>query len=92
MNPIGLTLAEEEREHRSVGRTTVGQAGPGALGCRATLLPDGRVCGAEARIVVVWPDGDRTLVCDDCALRLRILAESHRVRLRTERVTPLYNG
>lgn len=88
MNPIGLTIAEEARERRSTAPpVTRGVRPPGVPGCQATTVPDGSACAAEAGYVIVWSDGDRSLVCGDCALRLRLLAESHRTTLRVSRLT-----
>jgi hypothetical protein len=85
MNPVGLTRAEEASQRAtSAGPRVIVLPNPGDPGGRATLPPDGRVCGAAVRRAITWPDGDRTLVCADCALRLTQLAASHQSSLRVD--------
>lgn len=81
--PVGLTRAEEEAEHRAPARAVV-CAATGRPRCRASVPPLGDDCPAEATRAVVWPDGDRTPVCADCAARLAQQAESHRSAVRVE--------
>jgi hypothetical protein len=79
VNPVGLTRAEEEKEHPPTPSTQQPPAPAGAQRCVATLPPDGKMCGAEARWLVVWtdPDAKKTPACTDCAKRFRALAQSH---------------
>jgi hypothetical protein len=88
MNPVGLTRAEEAREYALRGPRTVIKAPPGDPGCRATT-PAGEACGGAIAARVVWPgpDPDETLVCADCAIRLKMLAVSHRTVLHVDRVS-----
>lgn len=84
MNPVGLTSAERASEQPSAPRVIVLPV-PGEPSCRITVPPDGDACGAAATRRIVWPDGDVTLVCLDCALRMAQLAVlEYRTTLRVE--------
>lgn len=78
MNPVGLTRAEEEREHPATPTEPQPPAPVGTVQCIATLLPDGKKCGAEALWFIVWldPDDKKSPACTDCAKRLRTHARS----------------
>lgn len=77
--PVGLTRAEEEREHKQPEIRVVVRAPPGAEKCRASVLPDGGACPAAATYRVTWKDGDTTLMCRECALRMEQTAQPSRV-------------
>ena len=61
--------------------------------CRATVPPDGRVCGASAQYTIEWNplregEKEETPVCLDCAQRLKQLAEQeHKTKLKITRIT-----
>jgi|HubBroStandDraft_2_1064218.scaffolds.fasta_scaffold138638_1 hypothetical protein len=88
MNPVGLTRAEEEKEHPAP-TSHQPQAPAGTAQCVATLLPDGRMCGAEARWLVVWtdPEAPKTPACTDCAKRFRAMAQSHGSNIGVEPIS-----
>lgn len=79
MNPVGLTRAEEEKENPAAVPANQPPAPDGVPKCIATLPPDGKVCGAEALWLVVWPDPEskKSPACTECAKRFRALAQSH---------------
>jgi hypothetical protein len=79
VNPIGLTRAEEEKEQTTAPLMHQPPAPAGTRQCVATLPPDGAVCGAEARWLVVWrdPESPKSPACTDCAKRFQALARSH---------------
>lgn len=79
MNPVGLTRAEEEKEHPTTPAAPQPPAPAGTARCVATLPPDGKVCGAAATWLVVWqdPDAAKTPACTDCAKRFREQARSY---------------
>jgi hypothetical protein len=82
-DPIGLTRAEEASQQQTEAVPTV-KAAPGQPSCRITVLPDGEACGAAVERKIVWHDGETTLVCLNCAVRMSQLAESHKTILRVE--------
>ena len=83
--PVGLTRAEEEREQQlAPAPRAVVIAPPGAARCRASVLPTGAACPAEARVLVRWSDGDGTPMCVECAGRTQQLAQSYRAAVRVE--------
>lgn len=83
-NPIGLTRAEEEREHQQPEPRVVIKAPPGAIGCKVGRAVTGIDCDAAATCRVVWPDGDKTDACADCAERARLQAENLHFSIRIE--------
>jgi hypothetical protein len=52
--------------------------------CPAVRPPSREACGARPRFRVEWSDGERTDVCQDCALHLREIASEHHVMLKVE--------
>jgi hypothetical protein len=84
VKPVGLTRAEEEAEQPPEAPRAVAAVQPGRPRCQAAVPPTGDRCVAEARGHLVWPDGDRSLACADCARRLQQLGESHRSSVRFE--------
>jgi hypothetical protein len=90
MNPVGLTRAEEEKEHPTALTPSQPPAPIGTTECSASLPPDGKKCGAEARWLVVWrdPDAKRDPVCTDCANRLRAQARSMYSDVGIEPISP----
>lgn len=84
-NPIGLTRAEEASEQRQAEPHVVVVAPPGVIRCRASVPPNGDDCKAAATCTILWPDGDETPACGDCARRLNQQAETqHHTTLRVE--------
>jgi hypothetical protein len=81
--PIGLTRAEEASQQAPQPTATV-KASAGQPSCRITVLPDGEACGAAVERKIVWHDGEVSLVCLNCAVRMSQLAESHKTILRVE--------
>jgi|HubBroStandDraft_1064217.scaffolds.fasta_scaffold78010_3 hypothetical protein len=81
MNPIGLTQ-EEEASQQPAGSAPVAKARDGQPSCRITVPPEGEACGATVEWRIVWHDGEETLACANCVVRMRQLAESHRTVLR----------
>lgn len=82
--PVGLTRAEQAAEEAPAAPRVVVHAQPGARKCRASVPPSGDSCPAAATRVVVWPDGDRTETCAECAGRLAQQALSHKSSVRVE--------
>lgn len=54
--------------------------------CRAIAPPVAEACGNSATHRVTFCDGDMVVVCQECALRLDLLAQSHGTILRVERM------
>ena len=86
-NPIGLTQAEEANQQQPA-TTPTARAAAGQPSCRITMPPDGEACGSAVEWRIVWHDGEKTLACTNCVLRMRQLAESHRTILRVEPIAP----
>jgi len=82
-DPIGLTRAEEANERQTEAVPTV-KAAAGQPSCRITVPPEGNACGALADRRIRWHDGEATLACANCAMRMVQLAESHKTILRVE--------
>jgi hypothetical protein len=88
MNPVGLTRAEEasERKEGEAPKVIV-VAPPGVARCRISVPPNGDDCPAAATCTIVWPDGDRTPACMDCAQRTAQMAQQgHHSSIRLERL------
>jgi hypothetical protein len=85
-DPIGLTRAEEVNQQQSDPVPTVKATG-GQPSCRITVPPEGGACGAVADRRILWHDGEATPACENCAMRMAQLAESHRTILRVEPLT-----
>ena len=85
MNPVGLTRAEQDGQQPPGAPRIALRAAPGEPFCRITVPPHGEACGAAVTRRIVWPDGDATLACLDCALRMAQLAAlEYRTPLRVE--------
>ena len=84
MNPVGLTQAEEAVEHPRAVPSTAAKAAPGEPSCRVVVPPSGEACGGRASRRLVWPDGDATLACADCAALMVQQAEAHSARQRVD--------
>lgn len=82
-DPIGLTRAEEASQQQTEAVPTV-KATAGQPSCRITVPPEGDACGALADRRILWHDGEATPACENCAMRMTQLAESHRTILRVE--------
>lgn len=61
--------------------------------CRATVPPEGKVCGADAEYEIEWrplrenEPAEKTPVCLECARRLKQLAEEeHKMKLSIRRI------
>jgi hypothetical protein len=54
--------------------------------CRLIAPPSSAPCGAPATRRVTFVDGDQTPACEECALRLEMLAQSHGTSVRVERI------
>lgn len=83
-SPIGLTRAEEEREQQQPETRVVVKAAPGATLCRVGRAVTGIDCEAAATCRVVWPDGDKTNSCADCAERAQLQAKNLHFAVRIE--------
>lgn len=84
-SPVDLTRAEEAQEQRQPEVRIIVKAPPGAPACRVGKAVSGIDCEAAATCRVVWPDGDRTDACADCAERAKMQAErNHRTTLRVD--------
>ena len=83
-SPVGLTRAEEAQESQQPAVRIVVKAPPGAQVCRVGKAVSGVDCEAAATCRVVWPDGDRTLACADCAGRAELQAENLHAAVRVE--------
>jgi hypothetical protein len=53
--------------------------------CRV-ILPPGAEHGAPATRRVTFVDDDTVCACDECALRLEIMAQTHGTSVRVERL------
>lgn len=82
--PIGLTRAEEALEQQQPEVRVVVKAAPGAPVCRVGRAVTGIDCEAAATCRVIWPDGDKTDACADCAERARLQAENLHFALHIE--------
>jgi hypothetical protein len=68
-DPVGLTRAEEERERQVGGPPrSVVVAPPGAPHCQAPV-EGGGACRAVPTVRVTWADGQKNVMCRDCADR-----------------------
>jgi hypothetical protein len=85
-DPIGLTRAEEANQQQTETVPTV-RATLGQPSCRITVPPEGNACGALADRRILWHDGEATPACENCAMRMTQLAESHKTILRVEPLT-----
>lgn len=54
--------------------------------CRAIAPPAADPCGLPATHRVMFRDGDVARVCQECALRLELLANSHGTVVRVDRI------
>ena len=77
MNPIDIST----EELRGIVTEKSAPAPKGVPSCRVVVLPDGAACGGVATRKIVWPDGDTTPACLDCATRMITLAQSHKVTI-----------
>ena len=85
MNPVGLTRAEQEKEHPTAPAAPQEPAPAGAVQCIATTQPDGKKCGAAAVYLVVWNAEDaKSPVCAGCAEGFAATARSHGTNLKVE--------
>lgn len=91
MNPIGLTRAEAEKEQEPAPAKPQDPAPAGTVACIATVAPDGKRCGAEAKWLITWADSDAKMpkspMCTECAKRFRALAQSHNSSIGIESIT-----
>jgi hypothetical protein len=74
-NPIDLSI---EEMRGNLTRDPVTPAPAGTQACCVIVPPSGNACGATATRQIVWPDGDVTPACVDCANNMAALAQSHR--------------
>lgn|GEM_PF-3254439 len=73
--PVGLTRAEEERERQLADPASpraVVVAPPGAPHCQAPV-EGGAACRAVPTVRVTWADGQKNVMCRDCAARAQQL-------------------
>lgn len=54
--------------------------------CRAIIPPAREGCGAPVTHRVTFKDGDKVMVCEDCALRFGEIAAGHGSNVRTEKL------
>jgi hypothetical protein len=55
--------------------------------CVAINPPSTEPCGEPADRVVTWTDGDKSLMCESCALRAQQIAESHGSRISVTKIS-----
>lgn len=53
--------------------------------CIVIRPPATAACGGDAHFRVLWPDGDVSPTCEECALYLSQVAQGHGTMLKIER-------
>jgi len=84
--PIDLARNEDTLEEKTVEPRK--KAPPGVPKCCVGVPPGGDACGAAATCQINWPDGMETPACDDCARRMRLMAQNHRTSINIVALKP----